>query len=72
LALIAGDCEFRNKLGNQGCGAIYLALGRVQKRNPPLGVRLACDRLNIGKLEAMGDGYADLGNFIACMDGRTQ
>ena len=26
LALIAGDCEFRNKLGNQGCGAIYPAL----------------------------------------------
>ena len=36
LALLAGDCEFRNKLGNQGCGAIYPALGRVQKRNPPL------------------------------------
>ena len=26
LALIAGDCEFRNRLGNQGCGAIYPAL----------------------------------------------
>ena len=36
LALIAGDCEFKNKLGNQGCGAIYPALGRVQKRNLPL------------------------------------
>ena len=36
LALLASDCEFRNKLGNQGCGAIYPALGRVQKRNPPL------------------------------------
>ena len=33
LALLAGDCEFRNKLGNQGCGAPYPALGRVQKRN---------------------------------------
>ena len=36
LALIAGDCESRNKLGNQGCGAIYPALSRAQKRNPPL------------------------------------
>ena len=36
LALIAGDCEFRGKKGTQGCGAIYPALGRVQKRNPPL------------------------------------
>ena len=26
LALLASDCEFRNKLGNQGCGAIYPAL----------------------------------------------
>ena len=39
LALLAGDCEFRNKLGNQGCGVIYPALGRVQKRNPPLEFR---------------------------------
>jgi hypothetical protein len=39
LALLAGDCEFRNKLGNQGCGAIYPALGRAQKRNPPLEFR---------------------------------
>ena len=36
LALLASDCEFRNKLGDQGCGAIYPTLGRVQKRNPPL------------------------------------
>ena len=36
LALIAGDCEVRVRLGNQGCGAIYPSLGRVQKRNPPL------------------------------------
>ena len=36
LALLASDCEFRNKLGNQGCGAIYPALGLVQRRNPPL------------------------------------
>ena len=36
LALLASDCEFRNKVCNQGCGAIYLALSRVQKRNPPL------------------------------------
>ena len=36
LALLASDCEFRNKLGNQGCGAIYSALGLVQRRNPPL------------------------------------
>ena len=26
LAMLASDCEFRNKLGNQGCGAIYPAL----------------------------------------------
>ena len=36
LALIAGDCDERTSLGNQGCGAIYPALGRAQKRNPPL------------------------------------
>ena len=36
LALLASDCEFRNKLGNQGCGAIYPTLGLVQRRNPPL------------------------------------
>ena len=36
LAQLASDCEFRNKLGNQGCGALYPALGRVEKRNPPL------------------------------------
>ena len=36
LPLLADDCEFRNKLGNQGCGAIYPALGLVQRRNPPL------------------------------------
>ena len=36
LALLAGDCELRNKLGNQGCGALYPALSRAQKRNPPL------------------------------------
>ncbi len=36
LAMLASDCEFRNKLGNQGCGALYPALGRVEKRNPPL------------------------------------
>ena len=36
LALIAGDCEFRGRLGNQGCGAIYPALARAQQRNPPL------------------------------------
>ena len=35
LALIAGDCDKRTTLGNQGCGAIYPALGRVQKRNLP-------------------------------------
>ncbi len=39
LALLASDCEFRNKLGNQGCGAIYPALGLVQKRKPPLEFR---------------------------------
>ena len=39
LTLLASDCEFRNKLGNQGCGAIYPALGRVKKRNPPLKYR---------------------------------
>ena len=39
LALLASDCEFRNKQGNQGCGAIYPALGRVQKRNLPLEFR---------------------------------
>jgi len=36
LALLASDCEVRTSLGNRGCGAIYPALGRVQKRNPPL------------------------------------
>jgi len=36
LALIAGDCEERTSLGNRGCGAIYPALARAQKRNPPL------------------------------------
>ena len=36
LALLAGDCDKRTALGNQGCGAIYPALSRVQKRNPPL------------------------------------
>ena len=36
LALIAGDCEERTSLGNRGCGAIYPALGCVQKRNPSL------------------------------------
>ena len=36
LSLIAGDCEERTSLGNRGCGAIYPALGRVQKRNPSL------------------------------------
>jgi len=39
LAMLASDCEFRNKLGNQGCGALYPALGRVPKRNPPLEFR---------------------------------
>ena len=39
LALIDGDCELRNKLGNQGCGALYPALSRAQKRNPPLEFR---------------------------------
>ena len=39
LALIAGDCDKRTALGNQGCGAIYPALGRAQKRNPPLELR---------------------------------
>ncbi|MFP6705955.1 MAG: hypothetical protein VCE75_07980, partial [Alphaproteobacteria bacterium] len=36
LALLASDCEERTSLGNRGCGAIYPALSRVQKRNPPL------------------------------------
>ena len=39
FVLLASDCEFRNKLGNQGCEALYPALGRVQKRNPPLEFR---------------------------------
>ena len=39
LALIAGDCGERTKLGNQGCGAIYPALARSQKGNPPLEFR---------------------------------
>ena len=39
LALIAGDCDKRTALGNQSCGAIYPALGRAQKRNPPLEFR---------------------------------
>ena len=36
LGLIAGNCELRRGLGNRGCGAIYPALARAQKRNPPL------------------------------------
>ena len=32
LALLASDCEFWNKLGNQGCGAIYPALGAGGRR----------------------------------------
>ena len=39
LALLASDCEFRNKLGNQGCEVIYRALGLVKKWNPPLEFR---------------------------------
>jgi hypothetical protein len=39
LALLAGDCDKRTALGNQGCGAIYPALSRAQKRNPPLEFR---------------------------------
>ncbi len=39
LALIAGNCDKRTAQGNQGCGAIYPALGRAQKRNPPLEFR---------------------------------
>jgi len=33
LALLSSDCGFKNRLGNQGCGALYPALGRVEKRN---------------------------------------
>ena len=37
LALIADDCDQRKPLlGNRGWGAIYPALARAQKRNPPL------------------------------------
>ena len=36
LALLASDCEERTSLGNRGCGAIYPALARTQKRNPSL------------------------------------
>jgi hypothetical protein len=40
LALIAGDCDQRKPLlGNQGCRAIFPALARIQKRNPPLEFR---------------------------------
>ena len=40
LALISGDCDQRKELlGNRGCGAIYPALSRAQKRNPPLELR---------------------------------
>ena len=39
LASLAGDCDKRGALGNQGCGAIYPALSRAQKRNPPLEFR---------------------------------
>ena len=39
LALIAGDCDKRTAQGNQGCGAIYPALGHAQKRKPPLEFR---------------------------------
>ena len=36
IGLLASDCEYRNKLGNQGYGALNPALGRVKTRNPPL------------------------------------
>ena len=36
LAMLASDYEFRNMLGDQGCGALYPALGRAQKLNPSL------------------------------------
>ncbi len=36
LGILASDCEIRDRLGNQGCGAMYPALMRVQRRNPPL------------------------------------
>jgi len=36
LSLLASDCEERTSLGNRGCGAIYPALARTQKRNPSL------------------------------------
>ena len=39
LALLASGCEFRDGLGNQGCGALYPALGRAKKRNTPLEFR---------------------------------
>ena len=30
IGLLANDCEYRGRLGNQGCGAIYPALMRVR------------------------------------------
>ena len=29
IGLLANDCEYRGRLGNQGCGAIYPTLMRV-------------------------------------------
>ena len=31
IGILASDCKFRGRLGNQGCGAIYPALSRVPK-----------------------------------------
>ena len=36
IGILASDCEFRGRIGNQGCGAIYPALMRVPKRKLPL------------------------------------
>ena len=36
IGILADACEFRGRLGNQGCGAIYPALMRVPRRKLPL------------------------------------
>ena len=39
IGILASDCKFRGRLGNQGCGAIYPALMRVPRRKLLIGGR---------------------------------
>ena len=36
MGILASDWEFRGRLGNEGCEAIYPALARIPKYNPSL------------------------------------